>query len=273
MGSWPDWQTLRYTVELCSAPKINPEGRFSKIAWTHLLFDALLFSRCNVVTPVLSDRTQHTDAHLVGAAEQLQALLMLRADLPVQVTRLIHQLVSFEGGGLVVRLDVGLAVVGEAHQARLDGLAAPANAEVAEGLAVHVGEGRELRKMAPGLVVYVGQVAPQHGPRSEAGTALRAVVHPHVVKLVPVDLDALQAVGVTAGDGDGVSYSVRTQETEGIWWQWETRLSHDDRKTTNKDSKDSPEFPRCFKQFACSFGGEIPVLVLGPETTPLAAAL
>lgn len=68
---------------------------------------------------------------------------MLRADLPVQVTRLIHKLVPFEGGGLVVRFDVGLAVVGEAHQARFDGFAASANAEVAEGLAVHVGEGGE----------------------------------------------------------------------------------------------------------------------------------
>lgn len=134
---------------------------------------------------------------------------MLRADLPVQVTRLIHQLVSFECGGLVVRLDVGLAVVGEAHQARLDGLAAPANTEVAEGLAVHVGERSELRKMATGLVVYIGQVAPQHGPWSEASTALRAVVHTNVVELVPVDLDALQAVGVTTRDGDWVSYSVR----------------------------------------------------------------
>lgn len=186
------------------------------------------------MTPVLSDCTQHTDAHLVGAAEQLQALLMLRADLPVQVTRLIHQLVSLERGGLVVRLDVCLAVVGEAHQARLDRLAAPADTEVAEGLAVHVGERSELRKMAPGLVVDVGQVAPQHGPRREAGTALRAVVHTHVVELVPVDLDALQAVGVTTGDGDGVSHCVRAQEAESVWWQGEARLGHDDGKQTNQ---------------------------------------
>lgn len=165
---------------------------------------------------------------------------MLRADFPVKVARLIHQLVSFKCGGLVVRLDVGLAVIGEAHQAGLDGLATPANTEVAEGLAVHVGEGSELGKMAPGLVVHIGQVAPQHGTRSEASTALRAVVHPHVVELVPVDLDALQAVGVTTGDGDGVSYSVRAQETERFWWQRETRLSHDDSKNKDKDSK----FPR-----------------------------
>lgn len=162
---------------------------------------------------------------------------MLRADLPVQVTRLIHKLVSLERRGLVVRLDVRLAVVGEAHQTRLDGLAAPANAEVAEGLAVHVGEGSELWKVAPGLVVYIGQVAPQHGPRSEARSALRTVVHPHVVKLVPVDLDALQAIGVTAGNGDGVSDSVRTQEAEGVWWQRETRLGHDvGKKTTDLGS-------------------------------------
>lgn len=171
---------------------------------------------------------------------------MLRADLPVQVTRLIHQLVPLERGGLIVRLDVCLAVVGEAHQARLDRLAAPADTEVAEGLAVHVGERSELRKMAPGLVVDVGQVAPQHGPRCEAGAALRAVVHTHVVELVPVDLDALQAVGVTTGDGDGVSYCVRAQEAESIWWQGEPSLGHDDSKTAKTTKpKRIQNFPEC----------------------------
>lgn len=77
-------------------------------------------------------------------------------------------------------------------------------------------------------MVHIGQVAPQHGPRSEASAALWTVVHAHVVKLVPVDLDALQAVGVTAGNGDGVSHSVRTQETERIWRQRESGLSHGD---------------------------------------------
>lgn len=50
------------------------------------------------MAPVLSDRTQHTDTHLVRATEQLEAFLMLGAYFPVQVAHLIDQLVSLEGG-------------------------------------------------------------------------------------------------------------------------------------------------------------------------------
>jgi len=123
---------------------------------THLFVDALLLRRGDVVAAVLFDSTQHADAHLVGATEQLQAFLVLRADLPVQVARLVHQLVPLEGGRLVVGLDVRFAVVGQAHEARLHGLFAVPDAEVAEGLLVHVRERRELRELAPRLVVYVG---------------------------------------------------------------------------------------------------------------------
>lgn len=66
---------------------------------------------------MLSDSAQHTDAHLVRATEQLQAFLMLVADLPVQVARLIHQLVSLKGGRLIMWLNVRFAVVGQAHEA------------------------------------------------------------------------------------------------------------------------------------------------------------
>lgn len=167
---------------------------------------------------VLSDSTQHTDTHLVRATEQLQAFLMLGADLPVQVARLIHQLVSFEGRRLIMRLDVRLAVVGQAHEARFDSLAATADAEIAKGFAIQVRKRCELRMLVPWLVVYVGQVASQHGPWRESCAALWAAVHTHVVKLVPVDLDALQAIGVTAWNGDRVSQCVHTQWTISFWW-------------------------------------------------------
>lgn len=45
---------------------------------------------------VFPDGAQHTDAHLVRATEQLQAFLVLGADLPVQVARLIHKLMPLE---------------------------------------------------------------------------------------------------------------------------------------------------------------------------------
>lgn len=166
---------------------------------------------------VLFDSTQHADTHLVRATEELQAFLVLGADLPVQVARLIHQLVSLEGGRLVVWLDVRFAVVGQAHEARLHGLVATTNAEVAEGFPLHVWERGELRELAPRLVAYIGQIASQHGPWCEGGVALRAAVHTRVVKLVPVDLDALQTVGVTTGDGDRVSQRIHTQWTVILW--------------------------------------------------------
>lgn len=177
---------------------------------------------------MLSDSTQHTDTHLIRATEQLQALLMLGADLPVQVARLIHQLVSLEGGRLIMWLDVRLAVVGQAHEARLNGLVATADAEIAEGFPVQVGERSELRALAPWLLVYVRQITSQHGPWCEGCAALWAAVDTHTVKLVPIDLDALQAVGVTAGDGDWVPQCVHTQRAVSLWWQRETRISHDD---------------------------------------------
>lgn len=175
---------------------------------------------------VLPDGTQHTDTHLVRATEQLQALLVLRTDLPVQVTCLIHQLVPLEGGRLVVRLDVCLAVVGQAHQAGLDSLTAAAHTEVTQRIPLEVREGLQLGQL-PAHLGHVGHVAPKDGARGEGGPALGAVVHPQVVILVPVDLDALQAVGVSTGDGNRVSQHIGTQKTGvAIWRQGEVRLSH-----------------------------------------------
>ena len=47
---------------------------------------------------VFTDCADSTDTHLVCSTEELQGFLVLWADLPVQVARLIHQLVSLEGG-------------------------------------------------------------------------------------------------------------------------------------------------------------------------------
>lgn len=167
---------------------------------------------------VLSDGAEHTDAHLVRATEELQAFLMLGTDLPVQVTRLIHQLVSLEGRRLIMRLDMRFTVVSQAHEARLDGLVATANTKIAEGFAMHVGERSEFWELAPWLVVYIRQITSQHRTWRESCAALWTVVHTHVVILVPVDLDALLAVGVTTGDGDWVSDGVHAQWTVSIWW-------------------------------------------------------
>lgn len=160
---------------------------------------------------MLSHRTQHTDAHLVGATKQLQPFLVLGADLPVEMTRLIHQLVSLECRRLIMRLDVRLTIIGQAHETRLHGLVASANAEITEGLTVHVRERGELWKLAPRLVVDVGQVTPQRRSWSEGCATLWAAVQTRMINLVPVDLDAFKTVGITAGDSDWVPECLHAQ--------------------------------------------------------------
>lgn len=151
---------------------------------------------------VLSDGTQDADAHLVRPAEQLQAFLMLGADLSIQVAQLIYQLVPLEGRRLIVRLDVCFTVVRQADEARFDSPVATPDAEITVGFPVHVGERCQFWKVLTRLVVHVGYVAFQDRSWCERCMALWAPVHTHVVELIPVDLDTLQAESVTTGNGD-----------------------------------------------------------------------
>lgn len=79
---------------------------------------------------VLADSTEGANTHLVSTTEQLQALLVLRADLTVQVSQLIHQLVPLEGGRLVVGLQVLFTIRSKAVEAGLDCLELLSSAEV-----------------------------------------------------------------------------------------------------------------------------------------------
>lgn len=54
----------------------------------------------------------------------------------------------------------------------------------------------------------MGCVTSEYGPRSEGRLALRAAINAEVVRMVPVDLNALQTEGVSTRDGDGVSLGV-----------------------------------------------------------------
>lgn len=111
--------------------------------------------------------TQHTDTHLVSATEQLQTLLMLRADLPVQVADFIHQLVPLKSGRLVVRLQVLLAVGRQTHQAGLDGFELLADADVAAyvlGSGVVVVRGRRWRRKGVGVGVGIGVALERGAP-------------------------------------------------------------------------------------------------------------
>lgn len=107
---------------------------------------------------------------------------------------------------------MSFTVVSQAHEARLDGPVATADTKVAVGFTVHVRKGSQLSELLPGfvLVLDIWDVTSQDRSWRERCAALRAVVHTHVVELIPVDLDTLQAVCVTTGYGDWVSESIST---------------------------------------------------------------
>lgn len=161
------------------------------------------------MTFVLFDRAQHTDAHLVGAAVQLQALLMLGADLPVQVADFIHQLVPFKGGRLKMGLEMFLAVGGQAHQTGLHRFVLLADADVAAhvlGPCVIVVRGR--RGRWKGVARQGGVAGASYASRGRSlvvgDPALGAEVGARVVSMVPVRLQANGAENMSTWDGDGV---------------------------------------------------------------------
>lgn len=160
------------------------------------------------MTFVFFHRTEHTDTHLVSATEQLQTLLMLGTDLPVQVANFVHQLVPFESGRLKVRLEVLLAVGGQTHQAGLNGFVLLANADVTPyilGSGIVVVRGRGWRWKRFGVALDGGVSGACHasgcGPLVVGDPALWAEERTRVVSMVPVCLQANGAEDVATWDG------------------------------------------------------------------------
>lgn len=155
---------------------------------------------------VLADSTEGTNTHLVRTTEQLQALLVLRADFTVQVPQYVHQLVPLERGRLVVRLQVFLAVRGEAVEARLDSLEFFTSAVVASDVSVagvaSVAGGHQIEVQACLLDLLgnfgEGGVGSQHGSLGERDPTLRAYVDACVVSFVPVSANTVHAEAVAA---------------------------------------------------------------------------
>lgn len=171
------------------------------------------------MAPVFTDCADGTDTHLVRSTEQLQGLLVLRADLPVQVPQFVHQLVPFERGRLVMRPQVLLAVRCQAVQAGLHSFEFLSRAEVTRDVAwpgVDVPLGRAQVDVQAALLDLLGHhaesgVGSQHGPLGERDLTLGTDVNTCVVSLVPVAADAVHAETVATGDGHRVSEEVRTQ--------------------------------------------------------------
>lgn len=200
----------------------------------YLLLLDLCISQHRVVPFVLVSQTQAADAQPVRAAVHLQQLVMPAANGLLEYFRSRDQLVFFKGGGLVMRLDVELAVGGQTDQAGADSFAPPHGAHVA----FHVGSlGERLARSGRGLIElglskslhHVGQhcVSGEQRPRGEVLPALGAGEDPQVVVLVPVALDAIRAIAVSAGDGHGVFQDVQTyRAVEMILVQNHLGLSH-----------------------------------------------
>lgn len=195
---------------------ISMNSFFSRVAdrnstWSHLFLGPLLLSGHHVVTFMFFHGAEHANAHLVCPTKQLQTLLVLGADLPVQVTDFVHQLVPFEGGRFIVGLQVLLAVGGQAHQAGLDGLVLLPDADVAAyvlGSGVVVIRGGRRRREglggAWGRGISGASQAAWGGPLVVGDPALGALVGAGVVSVVPVCLQANGAQDVSTRDGHGV---------------------------------------------------------------------
>lgn len=183
---------------------------------------------------VLVGQTQVADALSVGAAKHLQQLVVLPADGLLQSPGGRHQLMCLEGGGLVVRLDVDLAVGGQAHQTRLHSLVLHASADVA----LHVVRfGRTVVRWRRGLVEtggskflhHVGQhgVSGEQRPRTKVLPALGTGEDPQEVVLVPVVLDTVGAIAVSARDRYRVFQDLQTyRAVELVLIQDYSGLSH-----------------------------------------------
>lgn len=192
----------------------------------YLFLAPLCLSGDDVVAPVLTDGADSADTHLIRPAEELQGLLVLRADLSVQVSQLVHQLVPFERGGLVVRLQVLLAVGRQTVETGLDSLQFLTHAEVAGDVArpgVDAVLGRVGVQVQAALLDLLGHhaqsgVGPQHGPLGEGDFTLRTNVDPRVVGLIPVAADAVHAEAVAARDGHRVpEKAVAMGAAEVVW--------------------------------------------------------
>ena len=184
----------------------------------YLFLSSLVGSRHGLVTVVCVHDTLQADDLLVRAAEHLQQLVVLLADLVLELGAGVHQLVPLGRVQLLVAVEVALAVGVQAHQAgphRLE-LVAVAHAALHVVRAGH--RQRRVRGLLPRvlqLLHHLGQhgVPAQHGPRGERLPALGAAVHPSLVLLVPAALDAAGAVAVSAGEGDGVPQQIQTHRT------------------------------------------------------------
>lgn len=223
----------------------QPIKRHRRISY--LFLTPLRLSRDNVMAPVLTDCADSADTHLICSTEELQGLLVLRADLPVQVYQRLHQLVPFECGRFVVGLRVLLAVGRQTVETGLHSLQFLPRAEVTGDVArpgVDVPLGGVEVEGQPALLDLLshhaqGGVGPQHRPLGECDLALGANVNPCVVCLVPVATDAVHTETVATGDSHRVPQKVQAQGAVEVIWR--SVISHCDGPKTQSDLRKQAE--------------------------------
>lgn len=217
-----------YSTEHLSISFLNQNHRvLLKKITPHLLLTSLCLSWDNIMTLVLADGADSADTHLVGTAKKLQALLVLRADLSVQVPQFVHQFVSLESSRLIVGLQVFLTVRGQAVEAGLDSFELLSRAEVAR----HVSRSSnapvawrhqvEVQASLLDLLSHFGEgcIGSEHGSLGESDSALRTDVNPGVVSLIPVATNAVHTEAVATGDSHRVPQETCAQVAAEVIWR------------------------------------------------------
>lgn len=179
----------------------------------HLPLPTLPLHGDSGVALVLALRAQHAHARVVAPAEELQEPPVAPAHPPLQHRHGLHQLVGPEGGNPQVRLQVTVAVRGQAGQAGLGGLRALPRARVA-GYGRACGRpglrrGAAPRPQADPLGHLFGEGVVAELRASVEGGAAPGAAEAGAGAL-PVGRDAGEAEAVAAGDGDGLTEDVLT---------------------------------------------------------------
>lgn len=143
--------------------------------------------------------TQAADKLLIGAAEDLQELAVLGADLPLKVGGGLDQFMLLQRRRIVVSLNVSFTVRGQARHTGPDGFALLLGADVT----LDVSGSSKASRLEPRLPQSLDQFS-QHGvllkdgPRSEHLSALGTNRSPF---LIPAVIYTAQAITVSTWDG------------------------------------------------------------------------
>ena len=145
--------------------------------------------------------TQQTDTLLISTTVNLQQLVMMRADLLLQVSRGFDQFVPLKGRKFIVRLEVSFTVRHQTHQAGLDSFALSSSSEITRHVyrsSATVSRRSSLESCLLQFLHHFSQhgVFVQNRPRGEGLSALGTAVDTSMIILIPTGLLAAAVLAV-----------------------------------------------------------------------------